>query len=121
MTSGDRIVLVLVLVAAIAAWPLAGFAAGSGAGRDVVIEAPGREVHVPLNVDRTIPVRGLRGTVTVRVEDGRVRVLDADCPDGLCVRQGTIGSPGGALICAPNGVSVWIGGGGGHGLDSIVR
>lgn len=48
----------------------------------------------------------------LRAEPGRVRMLQADCPDGLCVNMGWTSSPGKPLVCLPNGVTVTIRGAG---------
>ncbi len=36
------------------------------------------------------------------IEDGKVSVREADCPDGLCVRQGGIVRNGESIICLPH-------------------
>lgn len=42
------------------------------------------------------------------VEDGTVRMAAADCPDGLCVKQGIISSASQAIVCLPNKVMILI-------------
>jgi len=42
----------------------------------------------------------------VAIEHGRVRMLMADCPDGLCVRQGWISSGMIPIVCLPNRVVI---------------
>ncbi len=41
----------------------------------------------------------------VLVEPGQISILDADCPDKLCIKQGKK-SGGIPIICLPNGVSI---------------
>ncbi len=57
----------------------------------------------PLNRDRVIR---LDEHNTVGIKDGKVRMLKADCPDKLCVKQGA----GDVLpiVCLPNQVVVEI-------------
>ncbi len=44
-----------------------------------------------------------RGSNTVRVERGRIRVTDADCPDRVCVSAGWVGENGSApVVCLPH-------------------
>lgn len=46
---------------------------------------------------------------TVIIAGGHVRMQDADCPDGVCLRgEATAAHP---LVCLPNGVVVSIAGG----------
>lgn len=44
----------------------------------------------------------------IQFEPGRVRVVDASCPDRLCVKQGWISRPGQSLVCPPNRLVVTI-------------
>lgn len=43
---------------------------------------------------------------TVEIDEGRVRMRDADCPDGLCVGQGWTDSDAKPIVCLPNRVTV---------------
>ena len=119
MTRGDRIVVALVAALALASWPLAGMASGRDASV-AVITGPRASYRVPLDATRRLDVRGLESTVTVVVEHGSVRVVDSGCRDRLCVRSGAISAPGSAIVCAPNGVSVRIGGRA-DAPDAIIR
>ncbi len=42
------------------------------------------------------------------VENGRISMLSADCPDKLCVRQGAITNSTRTIVCLPNKVTVFI-------------
>ena len=48
---------------------------------------------------------------TVQAERGRIRMLSADCPDGLCVGMGWSSSPAKPIVCLPNRVTIIIEGG----------
>jgi hypothetical protein len=99
----------MVAVLAIAAWPLAGMAAGGDAAV-AVVTGPNATYRVPLDTPRTLELTGLESTVTVVVEDGSVRVAESGCRDHLCVQRGAVDAAGDAIVCAPNGVTVRIGG-----------
>ena len=58
-----------------------------------------------LTEEREIPVGE---HVTVLAAPGKVRVLESDCPDKLCVRMGWTASPAKPLICLPNRVTVAV-------------
>lgn len=109
MTGGDRMVIAVVAALAIAAWPLAGMAAG-GDSAVAVITGPNATYRVPLDTPRTLELTGLESAVTVVVEGGSVRVTESGCRDHLCVQRGAVGSAGDAIVCAPNGITVRIGG-----------
>ena len=42
------------------------------------------------------------------IHDGCARIEEADCPDKLCVKQGTVSQSGESLVCLPNRVVVAI-------------
>jgi hypothetical protein len=47
----------------------------------------------------------------IRVEKGKIRIIDADCPDKLCVKTGWIKEPGQSVICLPHKLIIKIQGG----------
>ena len=110
MTSGDRIVIALVAVLAVAAWPLSALAGAAGRSDVAVITGPRGTSEVRLDDPRRLTVEGLRGPVTIVVGDGAVHVVSSSCPDKLCVHRGAIAAPGAAIVCAPNAVTIRIGG-----------
>ncbi|GBF34344.1 secreted protein [Desulfocucumis palustris] len=44
----------------------------------------------------------------LRVEKGRIRFKEADCPDRICVRRGWLQNPGEIAVCLPNKAVVRI-------------
>ena len=48
------------------------------------------------------------GTNTIVIEDGRVYMKDADCPDKLCVQQGKIRTSNQCITCLPNKITVTV-------------
>lgn len=59
----------------------------------------------PLDQDKTINIDGHN---TVVIKDGIVHMEDADCPDELCIKQGSIDSNGEKIVCLPNKTIVEI-------------
>lgn len=102
-----RLLLCLLGAAGILALCLAVF---GKEGNRVVIYVDGREQESHLlTEDGEIRVRGVGdGVNLVIIENGTVRVEDADCPDRLCVRQGRIRRAGESIICLPHRVEVVI-------------
>lgn len=48
------------------------------------------------------------GRNLIRVEDGTVMVVQADCPDKICVLTGPISQEGEVIACLPHGVIIYI-------------
>jgi hypothetical protein len=102
-------VLDAAFVAALVAVPVVALTVrGRASGREPVVEVirDNRLVgRYPLDRDRAIDA----GTdVKVEIRAGRVRVLEADCPRGVCMRAGWQGRPGRSIVCVPNRVVVTI-------------
>ena len=68
--------------------------------------------------DREILVEGEGHSLTISISSGTVRVIDADCPDRLCMKTGTISEIGKSIVCLPARVIVTIEGG--DGADEAV-
>ena len=50
----------------------------------------------------TFIVEAETGMNVIAVENGRIRVLDADCPDGSCIRQGWVSGGAAPIVCLPH-------------------
>lgn len=70
---------------------------------------------------QTIHIPGTDGAYnTAQVEHGRIRMLEASCPDQVCVNQGWISDSALPIVCLPNKVIIEIAGGEGE-LDVLVK
>lgn len=49
-----------------------------------------------------------RGINIIEVEQGRIRVSDADCLNQVCVNIGWIDKPGVPIACVPHGLTITI-------------
>ncbi len=111
----------MIALVALVSWPV-GLAVGGGSGDAAVITSPGGSTTVRMAEDSTLEVEGAQGPVEVRVSDGSLRVVHAQCPDQVCVRTGAIASAGSVVACVPNGVVIRVTGGGGvDDLDARIR
>jgi heptaprenyl diphosphate synthase len=73
------------------------------AGSTVLIHVDGAMIgRMRLSDNAVITVRGIRGDVCIEVRDRKVRVLTAECPNGVCVRTGWRGNAGDVIVCVPN-------------------
>ena len=46
------------------------------------------------------------GGNVILVEKGQISMQDADCPDGLCIKQGAITNGARPIVCLPNSVVI---------------
>ena len=103
----DIIIIALALLAALALYLVSSLTA-SDAVTTVVATVDGTEVlrrPLVMNADYEIP--GKEGAHNViRVENGQVYMLEANCRDGLCIQQGRMKNTAKRIVCLPNGVVV---------------
>lgn len=75
----------------------------------VVVTEDGNEVcRLPLDEDCIYHIGDKN---TIEISNGTVRMIDADCPDKICIHTGRISDTGRAIVCLPNRVVVSISGG----------
>ena len=48
------------------------------------------------------------GTNVLRIEDGKAKMEKAECPDGICIKQGWVYRNGECITCLPNKVVVEV-------------
>lgn len=89
-------------------------------GGTVIVEQEGRETaRYALDVDRTVRIEGPGGYNTLVIEGGQARLSDADCPNRLCVKTGSIRHGGESIVCLPHRLVVRIVGGASE-LDAVI-
>jgi hypothetical protein len=59
---------------------------------------------------KILHVTGRLGAATVEVANGKIRMLEANCPEQICVKQGWIQEPGASIVCLPGKVIIHIDG-----------
>lgn len=81
---------------------------GQKSGESVIVEVDGEVfgTYVLLK-DAEIPIND---TNCIIIENGSVRMEEAECPDHLCIKQGAISKDGQMIVCLPNRVTVRIAG-----------
>lgn len=102
------------MLAAILALSVLGFVVlrkNSSGSSFVKISVDGAVVEtLPLNVDATYKV-GDSGYNIINIEDGRVWVSEANCPNKDCMHFGKISKEGQVILCLPHKLAVVITGG----------
>ena len=96
-----------------------------GAGDTVSVTQDGKVIK-RINLDTvTSPyefiVTGEYGSNTVRVEQGRICVTDASCPDHVCVNTGWISDGAIPIVCLPNKLVIQVDSAANAQLDGSVQ
>ncbi len=120
----DIILVLSMVIIAAAAFLIINFAVKKD-GSYAVIKVDGNVIKtLDLNSgETTIEVNGYQGGVNkVVINDGKVSMTEADCPDELCVKTGKISRVGETIVCLPHRVVVEIKGSqDDDSIDSVVR
>ncbi len=111
---GDVVIAAATLVAAFTLWGGSALAGRGTDGHDLVAlvrTADGAEFTRALPSDAApadLPVVSGGHSYILRIEPGRIRVLEADCPDKVCVTTGWLSRPGQMAACVPGRLLVRV-------------
>ena len=84
-------------------------------GAGVIVRVDGVEIaRYPLSDSGRYALNG--GTNILVIEDGAAFMLEADCPDHICVSQGKVRYAGQCITCLPNKLTVTV-----YGTDEGVE
>lgn len=106
MKKGDYIVIAvsLLVVTGVALWYFA-----SPKGSYAEIYSNGKLVKiVDLSISNVFTVTSQDGYNILEVKDGRIHVIESDCPHGDCIRQGYIDGKNETIVCLPHKMTVRI-------------
>ena len=126
MKRRDLILIACALALAGALYAFSQLALGTKAS-NVVVTVDGSEVlRRPLAMEDSYVVEQADGSRNViRVEGGAVYMQEANCRDGLCIRQGRMKNAAKTIVCLPHKLVVRLEGDtqpvGGDELDVIVQ
>lgn len=78
------------------------------AGAEVCVWCDGEEIgRYPLGEDGEYRIDTSYGSNTLRIENGAVRMSEADCPGGDCLRMGALKEGDGrTIVCLPHRIIV---------------
>ena len=100
-TRNDIILTASVLTVAVLVFFISRLTAKDG-GR-VEIEKDGRlYAEYSLTENRTVKIEDEDGFNLLIIENGKVFIKEASCPDKLCVNQGSASKNGETIVCLPN-------------------
>lgn len=109
MKKRDIILIAAALAAAAALYGFSQLSLGTEASV-VVVTVDGEErLRRPLAMEDTYEIRQEDGSVNViAVEDGAVYMKEANCRDGLCIRQGKMKNAAKTIVCLPHKLVVQL-------------
>ena len=81
----------------------------------------GTVMELPLDEDTRLVLGEGAHTNTLVIQDGAARVVEASCPDQICVNHGAIRYEGESIVCLPHRLVVTVEGGAPSDVDASTR
>ena len=112
MTKGDKILIVVVIIINVISLWLVKNVAFNHEDKYISVQVNGEEIkRITFDkniVGKQIPIKTEYGYNLIEIGDEKVRVIEADCPDKLDVKQGYISRVGEVIVCLPNKLVIEI-------------
>ena len=110
MKKRDLLIIALLLVCAGALYLVSQVSLGGTVASTIVVTQDGKEVlRRPLAMENTYEIAQEDGSLNViAVKDGAVFMQEANCRDGLCIRQGKMRNAAKTIVCLPHKVVVQL-------------
>jgi hypothetical protein len=97
--------------------------------RSIDVSDPAAEIHldgklyktVTLSQNAEFTVNSEYGCNTIRISDGEIAVIDADCPDKVCIASGAISDGIVPIICLPHRLEIRIISAANEYIDTQIR
>ncbi len=67
--------------------------------------------NIPLSSfkgEKTLTIKTKHGNNIVLIKDNTIRIVEADCRDDLCIKQGAISKVGQTIVCLPHELIIEI-------------
>ena len=77
-------------------------------------------MELPLSEDARIVLGSGEHTNVLVIENGTAQVVEASCPDQVCVNQGAVQYAGESIVCLPHKLVVTVEGGQVNDVDAIA-
>lgn len=91
------------------------------AGGYARVQVDGETVmELPLDEDTRLVLGEGEHTNTLVIRDGTAQVVEAGCPDQVCVQKGAVRYEGEAIVCLPHKLVVTIVGGQANEVDGMA-
>jgi len=62
---------------------------------------------IPLNEEKLFSINSIQN-IKFEIKENKIRFIESDCPDKVCIHTGFIGTIGQTAVCLPNNVSIKI-------------
>lgn len=112
MTKGDKYLIIIIIVASIVSLIFVKNYASAYDKKHVKIQVDGKDYKTiyfdPKITGKKLAIETEFGYNLVEINEEKVRVIEADCPDQLDVKQGYISKPGEVIVCLPNRLVIEI-------------
>lgn len=117
MKKFEWILIASILIVSLILWGALSLFKESGAS--VVVRVDGKDVATySLLKNGEYVLNG--GTNVLTIKDGCAYMTQADCPDHLCVKQGSVERTGETITCLPNRLTVTVFGAGKSEVELVV-
>lgn len=123
LTWGDKTLIVILVICSLAGIAFPFFSQSPAAQSEAVISVDGKVVKT-VKLDghqEQLTIDGNSGYNIVQVEGKQVRIIESNCPDQLCVKQGWISRAPQQIVCLPNRIVVKVINGKSSDVDTIMR
>ena len=91
------------------------------AGGTVAVQINGEPImELPLSGDTRIVLGDGTHTNTLVIENGSARVVEANCPDQICVNRGAVRYDGESIVCLPHKLVITVEGGPSPDIDAAA-
>ena len=124
MKKKDIILIACALALAAGLYALSQITLGAPKTTVVVLVNGEEALRKPLSVDGRYEIAQEDGAVNIlEVSGGAVRMVEANCRDGLCISQGVMRSAAKTIVCLPHNLIVRLEGDGAQddgGLDVVL-
>lgn len=121
MKKTDIFLVLVVLIVAAGAY-FSGLLRPSQEGAYAVVMIDGEELERhSLEENRVFEIIVNGHKNVLEIKDGYADMIDADCPDKLCVKQGKIHFQGETIVCLPNHLVIEIQGGEESEVDMVAQ
>ncbi|MEG6584540.1 NusG domain II-containing protein [Dendrosporobacter sp. 1207_IL3150] len=124
LTKGDKYLVFTLIIISVLGIYLSFGTFSTSANTSVQVTYNGKEIkNVPLKKGHheEFIINGLKYYDVIEINDGRVRVREANCPDKICIHSGWISNPHQQIVCLPNKLVIKILSGKSLEIDDIAR
>lgn len=82
----------------------------SNDSKSATIKIEGKVIeNISLSNETTIKISNSNGYNLIKVSEGTISIIEADCPDKICIKSGKIKNSGEVIACVPHNLIIEIG------------